>query len=172
MAEAAAAIADAKLEDTKVRPPRRTLRLALILGLPLLLLGGAGTAVMVLKPDLLASVTGLLPGKAAAPTEGAKPIFVELPEMTVTLPNAGRTRQLRVRLTLELAKTEPNQNPADVVGPRVYDSLIIYMRTLRDTELDGAIAVDRLRGDLFRRIDLLLGHGVLRDVLITGLVIA
>ena len=36
----------------------------------------------------------------------------------------------------------------------------------------GSIALDRMRGDLYRRLTLVLGPGVLRDVLITGLVVA
>jgi flagellar FliL protein len=56
--------------------------------------------------------------------------------------------------------------------PRVYDSLVLYLRTLRDGELEGALAMDRLRGDLHRRLDLLLGGGRVRDVLITGFVVA
>jgi flagellar FliL protein len=99
-------------------------------------------------------------------------VFVEIPEFTVTLPNAGRPRQMRIRITLEIARSDPTQKPADLLGPRVNDALITYLRTLRDTEVDGALALDRLRGDLFRRLDLLLPAGTLRDVLITGLIVA
>ncbi|CAH2605533.1 Flagellar biosynthesis protein fliL (plasmid) [Rhodovastum atsumiense] len=172
MADAATATSNAKVEGQG--GPRRSRRgLLLLLGIPLLLAGGIGGA-LVLKPDLLAQGRAMLSGGTTAPAdpEVARPVFVEIPEMTITLPNGGRSRQLRIHISLELAKVEPDQKPVDVLTPRVYDSLVTYLRTLRDSELDGAVAVDRLRGDLFRRLDLLLGRGVLRDVLITGLVIA
>jgi flagellar FliL protein len=168
MAEADAA-KTAKTDGPK--PARRRGRLLILLLVPVLLAAAAG-GIFLFRPTLLAGLGGLLPQKAAPAAEAARPVFVELPEMTVTLPNGGRQRQLRIKLSLEVAKVGEDQKAPDIIGPRVYDALITYMRTLRDPELDGAIAVDRLRGDLFRRLDLLLGHGVLRDVLITSLVVA
>jgi len=49
---------------------------------------------------------------------------------------------------------------------------VLYLRTLRDGEMEGALAMDRLRGDLHRRLELVLGPGRVRDVLITGFVVA
>ncbi|WP_237182520.1 flagellar basal body-associated FliL family protein [Roseomonas marmotae] len=143
----------------------------------LLLLGGAGTAAWTLVPGLPDSMRKILHFSMAADAgeEGAlpplaRPVFVELPEMTLTLPNAGRPRQLRLKLAMEMVP-DPDQ-PSERLSPRIYDSLVLYLRTLRDGELDGALAMDRLRGDLHRRLDLLLGEGRVRDVLITGLVLA
>ena len=104
---------------------------------------------------------------------------MEIPELTVTLPNAGRPRQLRIKIALELAKppdeakAEGGKDAAkpDLLSPRLYDALVLYLRTLRDAEVDGALSIDRMRGDLQRRMDLLLGDGVLRDVLITSMII-
>lgn len=143
----------------------------------LLLGGGAGTA-WVLVPgaaEFMRKIYGLSAAPAeeadaTAPSPQARPVFVELPEMTLTLPNAGRPRQLRLKLAMEVA-ADPGQ-PPELMSPRVYDSLVLYLRTLRDGELEGALAMDRLRGDLHRRLDLLLGEGRVRDVLITGFVVA
>ncbi|MBC9177924.1 flagellar basal body-associated FliL family protein [Roseomonas ludipueritiae] len=144
----------------------------------LLLGGGAGTAWFLVPgaPDIMRKTIMLnaVPaeeGGAAAPSPATRPVFVELPEMTLTLPNAGRPRQLRLKLAMEVA-ADPGQPPPELMSPRVYDSLLLYLRTLRDGELEGALAMDRLRGDLHRRLDLLLGEGRVRDVLITGLVVA
>jgi flagellar FliL protein len=172
MADAAAATIDAKLEAPPA-PRRRSRRmLFLLLGL-LMLLGGGGAAAFFLVPGLAGTLTALLPGGGAPAASDAAPhpVFVEIPEMVVTLPNAGRPRQMRIRIALELARVEEGKKPADVLTPPVYDALVIYLRTLREPELDGAIAIDRLRGDIFRRLDLQLGGGVLRDVLITALVV-
>ena len=172
MAKEPTATADAKLSPSA--PPasaRRVPRRLLLLAAPVVPLAGAGAAVALL-PGLRARLRGLLPGGGAkAPADPARPIYVDIPEMVVTLPNGGRPRQLRIKLSLELAKLEEGQKPADLLTPPLYDALLTYLRTLREPELDGALSIDRLRGDLFRRIDLQLGPGVLRDVLITGLVV-
>ena len=108
---------------------------------------------------------------AAAAQDTSRPIFIEMPEITVTLPNGGRPRQLRISLALEIIGDPVLVRPT-VTNPRVYDSMVLYLRTLRDGDLEGALALDRIRGDLFRRLDLLLGPNVVRDVLITSLVTA
>jgi flagellar FliL protein len=144
----------------------------------LLLMGGGAGAAWVLvpgMPDIMRKIVvgSPVPGEeaVAAPMAQVRPVFVELPEMTLTLPNAGRPRQLRLKLAMEVA-ADPGQPPPELMNPRVYDSLVLYLRTLRDGELEGALAMDRLRGDLHRRLDLLLGEGRVRDVLITGFVVA
>ncbi len=157
-------------EGSEAPPPKRKKMLVILVAAGVLLLGGGGAAAFMLIPGLH--------GKGASkPADAAiaagKPTFVELPEMTVTLPNGGQSRQLRIHLAIEVAKTTPDgKSSVDVASPRVYDALVTYLRTLQDSEIDGAISIDRIRGDLFRRLDLLLGPGVVRDVLVTGLVIA
>lgn len=108
---------------------------------------------------------------AAPSTMSTRPIFIEMPEIALTLPNGGRPRQLRISIAIEIIG-DPILIRPTVTNPRVYDSLVLYLRTLRDGELDGALALDRIRGDLYRRLDLLLGPNVIRDVLITSLVTA
>jgi flagellar FliL protein len=141
--------------------------------------GGAGAA-WILVPGMPDAMRKTIAGTStadegsaalAAAAPDARPVFVDLPEMTVTLPNGGRARQLRLKLAMEVA-ADPAQPPPDMTSPRIYDSLVLYLRTLRDGELDGALAMDRLRGDLHRRLELLLGEGRVRDVLITGFVVA
>lgn len=160
------------------KPPRRKGRLLLVSLAALLLVGGGGGAAWMFVPgvqDAVRKITGGQPAEAEAAsapaTPAARPIFVELPEMTLTLPNGGRPRQLRLKLAMEV-NGDPAQPPPELMTPRVYDSLVLYLRTLRDGELEGALAMDRLRGDLHRRLDLLLGGGKVRDVLITGFVVA
>jgi flagellar FliL protein len=152
------------------RKPRRGRGLIIALGL-LTLVGGGAAGSYVLVPGVAEMVGGLLPLRSEKPAAAAQPGFIELPEMTVTLANGGRPRQLRLTLALEVSGDLAAVRP-EVLTPRLYDALLTYLRTLRDGELEGALAMDRLRGDLFRRVDLLLGPGVLRDVLVTGLVVA
>ncbi len=99
-------------------------------------------------------------------------MFLDLPEMALTLPNGGHPRQMRIKLSIELASGASQQQAADALSPRVYDALLTYLRTLQDGEVDGGLGLDRLRADLYRRLELVVGPGVLRDVLITSLVMA
>lgn len=153
-------------------------KILIFAAIPVLLLAGGGAAFMFAPAvhDMIAGHGEAGHEEAAAAAETAKntasrPTFVELPEMTVTLPNDGRPRQMRIRLALELSKTGPDLPSTDVVTPKVYDALLTYLRTLRDGEIEGGMAMDRMRADLFRRLDLVLGGGNLKDVLITGLVV-
>jgi flagellar protein FliL len=136
------------------------------------LLAGAGAAYEFV-PQVGQAVQSVIGNKAQpGPTATAGPVFVDLPEMAVTLPNGGRGRQMRIRMSIELAKSSADMPASQILSPRVYDALLTYLRTLRDGELDGGLAIDRLRADLYRRLNLVLGPGVVADVLITGLVLA
>lgn len=154
-------------------------KLILLIAAPLLLLGGGGGAAYAFVPAVHGMIAGLLghgaPAEGGAKTETAEAVqsyFVQIPEMTVTMPNGGRTRQLRIKIALELAKhPKEGAESSDILSPRINDGLVLYLRTLRDADVDGALSIDRMRGDLQRRLDLLLGDGVLRDVLITSLII-
>jgi flagellar FliL protein len=161
-------------ETLDAAPPRRRRgKKLLFLGIFVLLLAGGGFAAWQFVPGLL-SKTRTAAGHAepAEPAAATKPIFIDLPEMALTLPNNGHPRQMRIKLSIELAKGTTEKGAADSLTPRVYDALLTYLRTLRDGEIDGGLGLDRLRADLFRRMDLVMGPGVLRDVLITSLVLA
>lgn len=164
-------------------PRKRRTGLLLLAAIVPVTLAGAGAA-YVFVPYVSAAVSHLLGSRAAvevAPSPSpvavvVRPQFVELAEMTVTMPNGGRTRQMKIRLALELAPrtspAPPDVLPVEVLSPRVYDAILTYLRTLRDVDTEGGLALDRMRGDLYRRLTLVLGPDVLQDVLITSLIIA
>ncbi|WP_242662543.1 flagellar basal body-associated FliL family protein [Teichococcus deserti] len=150
----------------------------LLLLLPLLVLAGAGAGAWFYVPAVQALLGSghaaegeAAPAPAATAAVPGKPSFVEFPEMTLSLPNAGRPRQLRLKLAVEV-NGDPAQVQPELLSPRIYDSLVLYLRTLREGEMEGALAMDRLRGDLHRRFELVLGPGRVRDVLITSFVVA
>jgi flagellar FliL protein len=156
-------------------PPRKRGlgRRLLLFSSPLVLVAAGAGAAYKLVPDLgekARSLAGL--GAKPAVAVASQPQFIDLPEMAVTLPNAGHPRQMRIRLSVELGSAAASDASAQILSPRVYDALLTYLRTLRDGDVDGGLGLDRLRGDLYRRLDLVLGPGVLRDVLVTSLVLA
>jgi flagellar FliL protein len=162
-----------KLAETEQAPRRKGRRLPLLAAGGMIFLLAAAAGAYEFVPGVNATVQNLIGKKApSGATASLRPVFIDLPEMAVTLPNGGRGRQMRIRVSIELAKTTADLPPNEILSPRVYDALLTYLRTLRDGELDSGLAIDRLRADLYRRLDLVLGPGVVRDVLITGLVLA
>jgi flagellar protein FliL len=155
-------------------PPRkrRGKLLFMLLGLVVVLGGGAGAAWQFM-PGVADKARSMMGHPSEQPVALAShPFFVELPEMAVTLPNNGHPRQMRIKLSVELTRDAEDKGSPEVLSPRVYDALLTYLRTLRDGEVDGGLGLDRLRADLYRRVDLIVGPGVLRDVLITSLILA
>ena len=152
---------------------RRGKKLVLLLGVVVLLGGGAGAA-WLFVPGVADKVHAMVGHheQVAAVAVSTRPVFIDLPEMALTLPNGGHPRQMRIKLSVELAPGVSQQQAADALSPRVYDALLTYLRTLQDGEVDGGLGLDRLRADLYRRLELVAGPGVLRDVLITSLILA
>ncbi len=160
-----------KAENTDIEsaPKKKSRRMLIFAAIPIILAGlGAGAYFFV--PGLLGKTA--LPQTQASQTAVPQPVFIDLPEMSVTLPNGGQARQLRIRISLELMATASKRPQADILSPKVYDALLIYLRTLTDSEVEGSLAIDRMRGDLYRRLELLLGPNVVHDVLITSLIVA
>jgi flagellar protein FliL len=151
---------------------RRGKKLFLLLGVVALLVGGAGAAWQLVPgvPEKVRAMVG--PHEPAAVAVNTRPVFIDLPEMALTLLNSGHPRQMRIKLSVELAPGASQQQASEALSPRVYDALLTYLRTLQDGEIDGGLGLDRLRADLYRRLELVVGPGVLRDVLITSLVMA
>lgn len=166
----------AEATDAEAPPKKRGRGLLIALIATPLLLGGGGGAAYFLVPGVPDMVGGLLGKTDAKPTVpvivAPKPAFVDLPEMAITLATSTRGKQMRIRISLELMQTEGSPVPPDVLSPRVYDALLTYLRTLSDAEIESSLAIDRIRGDLYRRLTLLLGGEVVRDVLITSFVVA
>lgn len=163
---------DDKTAASRAAPKRRRGRLIIFAAIPLVLVASAATTYFFV-PAVADTVGHLAASQPQSPPAGAgtpRPQIVDVPEMVVTLPNGGRARQLRIKFSFELMPNAHEIPPTEVLAPRVNDALLGYLRTLRDSDLEGGLALDRIRGDLFRRLTLILGPGVLENVLITGLV--
>src|SRR5258708_31395106 len=81
--------------------------LLVLAGAPLLFAGAGGAAYMFV-PAVSEKVSGLFAHEPPPPAPAAQtPMFVNLPEMSVTLPNGGDAKELRIRISVELANTPP-----------------------------------------------------------------
>ncbi|MDO5605151.1 MAG: flagellar basal body-associated FliL family protein [Paracoccus sp. (in: a-proteobacteria)] len=145
--------ATALTDDPPPRRRRHLLLAALVLGV-----AGAGFG---------AGFSGLVSPRAlmtrGAPVSGPMVGFIDLPRLTVPL--AGRERQLILALKLEAA-------PADIPGieamlPRVADSFNRFLSDIDPAAIERRGVLEIIRAELAARADMVLGAGLVTDVLIT-----
>ncbi|MAU53571.1 MAG: flagellar basal body protein FliL [Roseovarius sp.] len=157
-------------ENTDVGRERS--RLPLILGLGLAVLGGAG--------GFLAVRAGLVPfadhppdAAAGAPAPHAVDlahlVFVPVEPLIVSYAEAERSRHLRFRAELEVPAAEASEVAR--VMPRVVDVLNTYLRALRLADLEERSALLRLRGQMLRRVQAVVGEGRVNDLLVMEFVL-
>lgn len=149
-------------------PGRR--KLFLLLGLVVLLAGGAGGL----------WVSGVLPGllgRGKVSEQPDKPaarpalVFMELPDMVANL-NVGARRAAFVKLKakLELARAE-DQAIVAAAMPRLLDLFQTYLREMRPEELRNSAGTYRLREELIARANLAAHPARVMDVLFTELLV-
>jgi flagellar FliL protein len=156
--------------ETKEKNPKRT-RAALILGLVLAGLGGAG--------GFYAMQAGLVPFVPSEQVAEAAParhavdfghlVFVPVEPLIVSYAETGRSRHLRFRAELEVPKAEAAEVAR--VMPRVVDVLNTYLRALRLGDLEESSALLRLRGQMLRRVQAVVGEGRVNDLLVMEFVL-
>lgn len=115
----------------------------------LLALAGAGGGYMFL---------GRSKDHGAEHAEAAKkPVaFVDIREMMINLaaePNQEKPHFLKFKVALEVKEAKVAADIAPLL-PRVEDTLQVYVRELRATDLDGSAGVYRLREELLRRVNM------------------
>jgi flagellar FliL protein len=151
-------------------------RLPLIIGLVLLPVGAAGGFFMV-KADPLGLFGGGDKQETAAEesTRYADPIplgtvgFVAVPPVVIPIGATSDRRSLRFQASLEVPSAEVNAVTAIV--PRVQDVLNSYLRALDPADFEAPGALDRLRGQLLRRIKLVAGEENVRDLLVLEFIV-
>lgn len=144
--------------------PRKTSRIALIIGVVLaLLLGGAG---------FFAAYKGLIFAHETAQSAeqaAAAPLpdiaFVPVAPIVVPLGPAGRNQNLRLVANLEVAPEHSGEVTA--MMPRILDVLNSYLRAVEVAQLQDPAALVRIRAQILRRIQVVTGEGRVRDLLIT-----
>lgn len=147
--------------DAALETPKKKSLLPLLLGLVLMLGLGGGAFYVV--------YSGLLFGpKEVGTAEQRKDMqpqttFVALDPMVVSLGESG-ARHLRFAAQLEVAPGRAAE--AEQLKPRVMDVLNGYLRAVDITQLEDRSALIRLRAQMLRRIQIVTGDGLVRDLLI------
>ncbi|MBP7243370.1 flagellar basal body-associated FliL family protein [Amaricoccus sp.] len=95
--------------------------------------------------------------------------FVAMEPIMISLPPGASARHLRFAGQLEV---EPAQ-AAEVasVMPRVVDALNTYLRAVDVRDLENPAALQRLRAQMLRRVQVVAGEGKVRDLLVAEFVL-
>lgn len=149
--------------DAEGAAPKRGGGLALGLAL-MLALGGAG---------FYATWSGLarLPAGGSAPARVDGPVagFVPVGEIVVSLGPRAQASHLVFEAQLEV---EPGaEDAAAALMPRVLDVLNGYLRAVEERDLEEPSAMPRLRAQMLRRVQLVTGPDLVRDLLVTRFIL-
>jgi len=95
--------------------------------------------------------------------------FIEMEPMIITLGEEASSRNLRIGITLETAKAD--QEDILFAQPKLRDAFTGYLRALEVSDIEDPNSIIRLRAQLQRRAEVILGNQSVRGVLITDFVI-
>jgi flagellar FliL protein len=152
-------------EDT----PKKASKMPLILGLVLAILGGGG--------GFFAVQAGMIGGSSEDAHEDVEPVaedlpmlaFVPMETLVINLPDHAQAKHLLFTAQLEV---EPAfaQDVTDLM-PRIVDVLNGYLRAVRVAELEDPTSLIRLRAQMLRRVQVVVGGGRVKDILIMEFVL-
>lgn len=150
--------------------PKKRSKLPLIIGLAGAVLAGGG--------GFYATYSGLLWPKAEAGSEAGKKdhkdpmpdvAYVAIEPVVISLPPTARNQHLRMSAQLEVES--PSTGEVTVLMPRILDVLNGYLRAIDVAQVEDPSALVRIRAQLLRRIQVVVGEGRVRDLLITEFVL-
>lgn len=98
-------------------------------------------------------------------------VFYDMPPMTVPLANEdGGARFLKLKLALELGKASDAQ-VVEKLLPRLQDDVQNFLRQLRGEDVQGSVAIQRLKEALLLRSNQVLAPVAVRQVLLRELLV-
>ena len=95
--------------------------------------------------------------------------FVPLDPMVISLGPAASSSHLRFVAQLEV--TKGNAKAVAALQPRVMDTLNTYLRAVTEEELREPASIMKLRAQMLRRIQVVLGEGLVNDLLVIEFVL-
>ncbi|MGO8781240.1 MAG: flagellar basal body-associated FliL family protein [Rhodomicrobium sp.] len=106
---------------------------------------------------------------AASPAKAPNLPDSEVVPLAPIVTNLGNPSDLFVRLQAAIV-LEPDARDTAALAAKVGDDIVVYLRTVSVTEIQGATGFQYLREDLKKRA-IELGGGKIRDLLLTGFVV-
>ncbi len=149
--------------------PKKASKLQLIIALVLALVGGGG--------GFYATWSGLILGgessdTAAHETPQTMPpgiAYVSVDPLVISLGAASSVQHLRFRADLEVPEAYADE--VTKLLPRVVDVLNSYLRALDPAELEDRSALARLRAQMLRRVQVVVGYKQVNDLLVLEFVL-
>jgi flagellar FliL protein len=169
MSEAATDVSD---------PPEKSGKAPMIIGVVLALAGAAGGFFAVQKGmiPMIRSAGDLSEKNNETQTENTMKMhetddiaFVAIDPIMISLTGNGQVQHLRFRAQLEVG--EEDESDVTKLLPRVVDVLNGYLRALELSDLRDPMALTRLRGQMLRRVQIVVGKDRVRDLLIMDFVL-
>jgi flagellar FliL protein len=155
----------ATADDAAEAPPRGRKKLILVS----LVLAAAGAG-----GGWFAASSGLLPFGATKDEAADEPadrgtVFVAVDPILISLGSTGANRHLSFRAQLEV----PAAAAPEVAGlmPRIVDVLNSYLRAVDVREFDSPHGLIRLRAQMLRRVQIIVGDGKVNDLLVMEFVL-
>lgn len=87
----------------------------------------------------------------------------------ISLPPGASARHLR--FTGQLEVEPPHEKEVAGLTPRVVDTLNTYLRAVEVRDLENPAALQRLRAQMLRRVQVVVGEGRVRDLLVTEFIL-
>jgi len=167
MSDATADMEDPSEETGKKKSGKMKIIISAVLALV-----GAGGGFMATQMGLIGGASSH--AEEAAPVDHGEDLagisFVELEPIVISVNDNGRSRHLRFRAQLEVP-TEAKMN-VEKVMPRVIDVLNGYLRALEVGDLEHPMILPRMRAQMLRRIQIVVGPDRVRDLLIMDFVLS
>jgi len=162
-------------------------RLPLLIGLVLAIAGGAA-GFHAVRAGLLPVGPGVTGQEAAAatavaagtgdggngvaaqePVDFSHLVYVPVEPLVISFADGGRSRHLRFRAELEVPEDAAREVAR--VMPRIVDVLNTYLRALRISDLEESASLPRLRAQMLRRVQAVVGRKRVNDLLVMEFVL-
>ena len=151
-------------ENAEADGKKKPLMMIMIIGVVVLVLGGAGGAYFMGMFDSVSS--GSAKAEAQAPS-----VYFDIPEMVVNLASGReRPQYLKLKIAIE-ADSQENIDALTPKMPRIQDMFQIYLREMRRSDLEGSAGVYRLKNELMRRINITIYPAEIKRVLFKEIII-
>ena len=162
-------VAEAEMSDesTDTEEPKKKGGLMPLLVGVVLAAAGAGGGYFVTSSGLLSGTADPAPSKE---TEKVKASFVPLDPLVISIGGEGRQRHLRFNAQLEV-KPGKERSVQDVL-PRVMDVLNGYLRAISLSDIEDPAALVRMRAQMLRRVQIIVGEGAVSDLLVMEFVLS
>lgn len=161
--------ADEITDKTNGDSPKKNSKLPLILGLVLAILGGGG-GFMAVQTGIIGSSHEDTHEETVVPAEELPALaFVPMETLVINLPQNAQAKHLLFTAQLEVDPAYL-QEVTDLM-PRIVDVLNGYLRAVEIAELENPTSLIRLRAQMLRRVQVVVGDGRVRDILIMEFVL-